>query len=61
MLTQREEELLLKPKLKTEERVINLKQIKMEMTYFDKIFMDATIPDQTKSLKLPFIKKKSGH
>ena len=60
MLTQREEELLLKTKLKTEEQVVNLKQIKMEMTYFDKMFMDTTILDQAKPFKLPFIKKKSG-
>lgn len=61
MFTEREEELLLKSKLKTEERAINLRQMKMEMTYFGKMFMDTvTIIDQTKPLKLPFIKKKSG-
>lgn len=61
MLSQREEELIFKSKLKTEERVINLRQMKTGMTYFGKMFMDtATIIDQTKPFKLPYIKKKSG-
>lgn len=35
--------------------------MKMEMTAFDKIFMDTvTILDQTRPLKLPYIKKRSG-
>ena len=61
MWTDREEELLLMGKLKTEERVISFQQMKMEMTTFDKIFMDTvTILDQTRPLKLPYIKKRSG-
>ena len=40
---------------------MTLRQMKMEMTNFDMMFMDTvTVIDQSRHIKLPFIKKKSG-
>ena len=58
MLTEREEELLISAKLKTEERVATLRHTKMHMTNCG-TFLDTSAPRQARVIRLPFIKKRS--